>query len=122
MDFWWDTGDSTEQQDLTAQPDALHALGVGDDRIYVDHGVTGTNRNRPGLRLAFAACRSGDTSVVTKLHRLARLSLPDAHGILDELIRRNVELSLGGSIHGPTDPVGRLLLTDWRWCRSSNRI
>jgi len=33
---------STEQQDLTAQRDGLHALGVGDDRIYVDHGMTGT--------------------------------------------------------------------------------
>jgi predicted DNA-binding protein (UPF0251 family) len=28
---------------------------------------------------------------------------------LDELTRRNVKLSLGGSIHDPTDPVGRLL-------------
>jgi hypothetical protein len=34
-------------------------LGVGDDRIYVDHGLTGTNRDRPGLRLALAACRAG---------------------------------------------------------------
>ena len=39
---------------------------------------------------------------------LAR-SLPDARDILDELTRRNVKLSLGGSIHDPTDPVGRLL-------------
>jgi Resolvase, N terminal domain len=39
---------STEQQDLTVQRDGLHALGVGDDRIYVDHGLTGTNRDRPG--------------------------------------------------------------------------
>jgi DNA invertase Pin-like site-specific DNA recombinase len=46
--------------------------------------------------------------VVTKLDRLAR-SLPDARDILDELTRRNVKLSLGGSIHDPTDPVGRLL-------------
>jgi hypothetical protein len=30
-------------------------------------------------------------------------------GILDELTKRNVKLSLGGSIHDPTDPVGRLL-------------
>ena len=66
---------STEQQDLTAQCDGLHALGVGDDRIYVDHGLTGANRDRPGLRLALAACRAGDTLVVTKLDRLAR-SLP----------------------------------------------
>jgi DNA invertase Pin-like site-specific DNA recombinase len=35
--------------------------------------------------------------------------LPDARDILDELTKRNVKLSLGGSIHDPTDPVGRLL-------------
>ena len=42
---------------------------------------------------------------MTKLDRLAR-SLPDARDILDELTKRNVKLSLGGSIHDPTDPVG----------------
>jgi DNA invertase Pin-like site-specific DNA recombinase len=35
---------STEQQDLTAQRNGLHALGVGDDPIYVDHGL---NRHKP---------------------------------------------------------------------------
>ena len=99
---------STEQQDLTSQRNGLHALDVGDDRIYVDHGLTDKNRDRPGLRLALAACRAGDTLVVTKLDRLAR-SLPDARDILDELTKRNVKLSLGGSIHDPTDPVGRLM-------------
>jgi DNA invertase Pin-like site-specific DNA recombinase len=83
-------------------------LGVGDDRIYVDHGLTGTNRDRPGLRLALAACRSGDTFVVTKLDRLAR-SLPDARDILAELTAKDVRLSMGGSVHDPADPVGRLL-------------
>ena len=99
---------STEQQDLTAQRNGLHALGVGDDRIYVDRGLTGASRDRPGLRLALAACRAGDTLVVSKLDRLAR-SLPDALDNLDELTNRNVKLSLGGSIDDPTDPVGRLL-------------
>ncbi len=100
---------STDAQDLTAQRDALAALGVTLDRIYVDHGLTGTNRERPGLRQALAACRAGDTLVVTKLDRLAR-SLPDARAIADELTARSVKLSLGGSVHDPTDPVGRLLL------------
>jgi DNA invertase Pin-like site-specific DNA recombinase len=68
---------STDQQDLTAQRDGLQGLGVEPARIYVDHGLTGTNRERPGLREALAACRDGDTLVVTKLDRLAR-SLPDA--------------------------------------------
>ncbi len=56
-----------------------------------------------------AACRAGDTLVVTKLDRLAR-SLPDAWAILEDLTRRQVKLSLGGAVHDPTDPVGRLLL------------
>jgi DNA invertase Pin-like site-specific DNA recombinase len=99
---------STDEQDLTAQRDALEALGVGIDRVYVDHGLTGTNRERPGLRQAMAACRHGDTLVVTKLDRLAR-SLPDARDIVKELTEREVKLSLAGSIHDPTDPVGRLL-------------
>jgi hypothetical protein len=40
-------------------------LGVDPKRIYVDHGLTGTNPDRPGLRQALAACRRGDTLVVT---------------------------------------------------------
>ena len=46
---------STEEQDLTAQRDGLQRLGVEPSRIYVDHGLTGTNRDRPGLREALAA-------------------------------------------------------------------
>jgi DNA invertase Pin-like site-specific DNA recombinase len=98
---------STEEQDLTAQPDGLGRLGVEPPRIYVDHGLTGTNRERPGLREALAACRAGDTLVVTKLDRLAR-SLPDARAIAEDPTKRKVRLSLGGSVYDPTDPVGRV--------------
>ena len=101
---------STVDQDLTAQHDALIALGVDPKRIYVDHGLTGTNRERPGLRQALAACRRGDTLVVTKLDRLAR-SVPDARDIVDELTAGGVRLNIGGSVHDPTDPIGRLLFT-----------
>src|SRR3954468_9259979 len=99
---------STDTQDLAEQRDGLQALSVEAERIYVDHGLTGTRRDRPGLREAMAACRAGDTLVVTKLDRLAR-SLPDARDIVDELTRREVKLNLGGSVHDPTDPVGRLV-------------
>lgn len=73
---------STDGQDLTAQRQALAALGVQPDRIYVDHGITGTHRQRLGLREALAACRPGDTLVVAMLSRLAR-SVPDARDIVD---------------------------------------
>lgn len=86
---------STEAQHVTAQRDGLRGLGVEGERIYVDHGLTGRTRERPGLREALAACRSVETLVVTKLDRLAR-SLPDARAIADELTARQVKLSLGG--------------------------
>jgi DNA invertase Pin-like site-specific DNA recombinase len=66
------------------------------------------NRARPGLREALAACRAGDTLVVTKLDRPAR-SVPDARAIADELTAGEIKLSIGGSVHDPTDPVGRLV-------------
>ena len=112
---------STEHQDLTAQRISLAALGVGDDRIYVDHGLTGTNRDRPGLRLALAACHSGDTLVVTKLDRLAR-SLPDARTSSTSSLS-----AMSGSVW-----VGRSMIrlirwggccsTSWRWSPSSRPI
>jgi len=91
---------STAEQDLTAQRDALVRLGVDESRIFVDHGLTGTNRARPGLREALASVRSGDTFVVTKLDRLAR-ALRDARDIADELTAKRVVLSLGACTTPP---------------------
>lgn len=98
---------STDKQDLAAQHTALIALSVAEDRIYTDHGLTGTNRERPGLAQALAAVREGDTLVVPKLDRLAR-SVPDARAIADELEARGVKLALGASVHDPTDPMGKM--------------
>lgn len=99
---------STDKQDLASQLEGLVRLGVERDRAYVDHGRTGRDRDRPGLREALAACRPGDTLVVTKLDRLAR-SIRDASDIAAELTERGVALDLGGSVYDPGDPVGRLL-------------
>ena len=97
---------STDEQDLTAQREALCALGVPPDRVYIDHGISGTKRERPGLDQALAAVRTGDTLVVPKLDRLAR-SVPDARDIGDTLAKRGVSLSLGGQIYDPDDPMGK---------------
>ena len=98
---------STDEQDLTAQRQALLALGVAPDRVYIDHGMSGTKRQRPGLDQALAAVRPGDTLVVPKLDRLAR-SVPDARDIGDTLAQRGVLLSLGGRIYDPDDPMGKM--------------
>ena len=61
---------STNKQELVAQRAILHELGVEEDRIYMDRGLTGTNPDRPGLDQALAAVRAGDTLFVSKLDRL----------------------------------------------------
>lgn len=98
---------STDRQDLSAQRQALCALGVPEERIYTDHGLTGTNRARPGLDQALAAVREGDVLVVSKLDRLAR-SVPDARAIAQQLERKGVRLAIGASVYDPTDPMGKM--------------
>ena len=39
---------SSDEQESHPKRDALAALGVAPERIYVAHGVTGTNQHRPG--------------------------------------------------------------------------
>src|SRR6266536_1551828 len=107
---------STDEQDLTAQQERLVELGVSPERIYLDHGLTGTNRARPGLDQALAAAREGDTLVVPKLDRLAR-SVPDARAIGDDLAALGIKLSLGGQVYDPTDPMGKML---WARCSSTS--
>jgi DNA invertase Pin-like site-specific DNA recombinase len=89
---------STDKQDLTAQREALLELGVEADDIYLDHGYSGSNRERPDLDKAL---------VVPKLDRLAR-SVPDARAIGDNLVARSIQLQLGTMIYDPTDPMGKM--------------
>ena len=98
---------STDRQDLAAQRQALLELGVAEDRIYTDHGLTGTTRARPGLDQALAAVREGGTLVVAKLDRLAR-SVPDARAIADRLRERGVKLALGRALYDPGEPMGKM--------------
>jgi hypothetical protein len=51
---------STDKQDLATQKAALEELGVLPDRIYTDHGLTGSNRDRPRLEQAH---ETGDYSI-----------------------------------------------------------
>ena len=99
---------STEQRSLPAQRAGVTAPGVASPRIYDDHGLTGTNRERPGLQEALAAGREGDTLVVTKLDRLAR-SQPDARAITDELAAGRSASAWVVQSTTPTDVVARLL-------------
>jgi DNA invertase Pin-like site-specific DNA recombinase len=98
---------STDKQDLTAQRQRLAELGCATDRIYLDEGFTGANRQRPRLDQALAAVHDGDTLVVTKLDRLGR-SVPDLRDIADEVMTRGAKLSIGGQVYDPNDPFGKM--------------
>jgi DNA invertase Pin-like site-specific DNA recombinase len=60
---------SADEQDLTAQRQALLRLGETEDRIFLDHGLIGTRRKRPGLDHALASVSACNTLVVPKLDR-----------------------------------------------------
>ena len=98
---------STTSQDVCAQLSALKQLGVTDEHLHTDRGRTGGDRERPGLTAALGAVRAGDVLVVTKLDRLGR-SARDLHDIAAELAGKGVKLSIGGSIHDPGDPIGKM--------------
>jgi DNA invertase Pin-like site-specific DNA recombinase len=54
---------STAGQDLTAQRQTLRDLGVDNERIYLNHGLTGRSPGAPSAAPALAAVRDGDTPV-----------------------------------------------------------
>ena len=71
---------STDRQDLDVQRQVLLELGVAEDRIYSDHGLTGTTRTRPCLDQAIA----------------------------DQLQERDVKLAQGPDPLRPDDPMRRM--------------
>ncbi|MFD4268132.1 recombinase family protein [Rhodococcus sp. NPDC058481] len=97
---------AAEGDDEREQRAALVELGVPADRIFVDHGLTGTDRERVGLPAALAGLSAGDILVVTKLERLA-WSVADLSHTVTELEDRGVQLSFDGHTYDIGDPVGR---------------
>ncbi|MFF2776112.1 hypothetical protein ACFVU3_14500 [Streptomyces sp. NPDC058052] len=49
-----------DDRDITAQCEIPIGLDVRDERICLDHGATGTGRERPGLDRSRAAGRAGE--------------------------------------------------------------
>ena len=98
---------STDKQDLAAQCHTLRQLGVSDDRVYLDHGMTGRNRRRPGLQQALAAVRQGDTLVVPSWTGSRARSRTRARSAT-RWPPVGCGLSIGGTVYDPTDPIGEM--------------
>lgn len=80
---------STVDQDPALQLRALESAGA--QRVYVDHGVSGSVASRPELDKALEHLREGDTLVVWRLDRLAR-SLRNLLDLVALLAERGVHL------------------------------
>ncbi|MCB0927266.1 MAG: recombinase family protein [Mycobacterium sp.] len=99
---------STAEQDPALQLDALESAGA--QRIYTDHGVSGSVASRPELDRCLDALREGDTLVVWRLDRLAR-SLRNLLDLVETLSKRGVHLrSLTESIDTGS-ASGRMILS-----------
>lgn len=79
---------STEDQNLDLQIAALKRAGCS--RLFSDHGISGSQFARPGLKSAMEALVPGDTLVVWRLDRLGR-TLRKLVELIDELGTRDIE-------------------------------
>lgn len=81
---------STADQSLDLQIDALKAVDC--EKIFSDHGVSGSKAERPGLDKALDQIRKKDTLVIWKLDRLGR-SLRDLLSIIEDLKDRGANFA-----------------------------
>ncbi|CAN7571568.1 recombinase family protein [Agrobacterium tumefaciens] len=78
---------STVDQHLDLQRNALRLAGC--NRIFEDHGVSGSNEQRGGLSSMLKALRRGDILVVWRLDRLGR-SISHLISMVESLKRRGI--------------------------------
>ncbi|KAB0639961.1 hypothetical protein WT67_01560 [Burkholderia stagnalis] len=79
---------STDEQSLELQLDALKRTGC--DRIFTDHGISGSEFSRPGLDAALKQAKTGDTLIVWRLDRLGR-SLSKLIDLVTHLEKRGIQ-------------------------------
>jgi len=105
--------ESTAKQDLERQIDALTAVGIAPQRIYLDN-KSGAAVDRPGLRAVLGFAQPGDVIVVHTLDRLGR-TVRDTLHLIHELTERGVGVrNLADPIKAdsadPADPMGQLVV------------
>jgi DNA invertase Pin-like site-specific DNA recombinase len=99
---------STDGQTLDAQIGRLAAAGA--TKVFKEK-VSGAKSDRTQLKKAIVALAKGDTSIVTRLDRLAR-STRDLLNILAHIADKGAGFkSLGDECADTTTPHGRLILT-----------
>ncbi len=80
---------STREQDPRRQVDEL--LRAGCERVWTDHGISGTVASRPELDAMLGYARAGDVIVVTELSRLGR-TMRGLVVMVDDLATQGIHL------------------------------
>ena len=97
---------STSDQHPEAQADRLKAAGC--ERVYVDHGVSGSLARRPEWDRCRDALREGDVLVIVRLDRVGR-SVRNLIDVVNELGERGVDLVALDQQVDTTSPTGKLV-------------
>ncbi|MDR2360435.1 MAG: recombinase family protein [Oscillospiraceae bacterium] len=100
---------SSLDQNEDRQLDAMTALGVPPERIFVDK-QSGKDANRPQLQELLDAVRRGDTVIVESVSRLAR-NTRDLLDIVERLTAKGVDFISQKEKIDTTTPTGKFMLT-----------
>jgi DNA invertase Pin-like site-specific DNA recombinase len=99
---------STLDQNPELQTKALQSAGC--ERIFTDHGVSGSKASREQLDKMLEHLRKGDEVVVWKLDRLGR-NTRNLLELVDQLENRGVHFQALTEGISTTGPMGRAMLT-----------
>ena len=98
---------STNQQDLTAQIEAIKAAGVHPSDIYVEK-ISSRSSNRKQLNKVISILEKGDLLIVYKLDRIGR-SLRDLISIVESIsaVGANIKTLSGNQVINTTTSTGK---------------
>ena len=100
---------SSIDQNENRQLDAMTALGIPPERIFIEK-QSGKNTKRPQLQLLMEAVRQGDKVIVESISRFAR-NTRDLLELVERLAANGVEFVSQKENIDTTTPTGKFMLT-----------
>lgn len=99
---------SSVDQNEARQHTALKPYNI--DKLFIDHGISGKDTNRPQLTAMLDYVREGDTVYISEFSRLAR-NTKDLLSLTEQLQNKGVTLVSLKEKLDTTTPTGKLMLT-----------
>jgi DNA invertase Pin-like site-specific DNA recombinase len=100
---------SSAEQNENRQLDAMTALGIPPERVFIDK-LSGKDRNRPRLIALMSAVQQGDKVIVESISRFAR-NTRDLLELVEQLAAKGVEFVSQKEHIDTTTPTGKFTLT-----------